>query len=81
MGYLQTVARIGGTVAPWVGTWLVGVHPVLPFSLMGGMAVVCAITLIKLPETAAKPTAETFDDLNERCVVKIEEKEEFIEMA
>ncbi len=81
MGYLQTAARIGGTLAPWVGTWLVGVHPALPFSLMGGLAVISAISLIKLPETASKPTAETFDDLNENRVEdKMKEKEDLIEM-
>ena len=38
------------------------VHIILPFSLMGGSAIVCAILLLWLPETANKKTAETLED-------------------
>ena len=81
MGYLQIAARIGSALAPWVAKWLIGVHPVLPFSLMGGMAIICAITLLKLPETAFKPTAETFADLDNNCAKEEKDKKELVEMT
>eukprot|EP00794_Sanderia_malayensis_P010685 gene10685-11821_t len=65
MGYLQIAARLGSALAPWVARWLIGIHAVLPFSLMGGLAIIVAVLQLKLPETAFKPTAETFDDLDD----------------
>ena len=62
MGYLQIAGRIGSALAPWVVKWLIGVHIMLPFSLMGGSAVICAILLCWLPETAHRKTMETLDD-------------------
>eukprot|EP00794_Sanderia_malayensis_P010688 gene10688-11824_t len=70
MGYLQIAARLGSALAPWVAKWLIGIHVVLPFSLMGGCAIICALLLLKLPETAFKPTAETFNDLQKDANVK-----------
>eukprot|EP00794_Sanderia_malayensis_P010680 gene10680-11814_t len=70
MGYLQIAARLGSALAPWVAKWLIGIHVVLPFSLMGGCAIICALLLLKLPETAFKPTAETFYDLQNDATVK-----------
>eukprot|EP00794_Sanderia_malayensis_P018704 gene18704-20592_t len=70
MGYLQIAARLGSALAPWVAKWLIGIHVVLPFSLMGGCAIICALLLLKLPETAFKPTAETFNDLQSDAKVK-----------
>ena len=62
MGYLQIASRIGSALAPWVAKWLIVVHVVLPFSLMGGSAVICAIFLYWLPETANMETMETLHD-------------------
>ena len=62
MGYLQITSRIGSALAPWVAKWLIVVHAVLPFSLMGGFAVICAILLYWLPETAHMKTLETLHD-------------------
>jgi len=62
MGYLQIAARIGSALAPWVAKWLIGVHVMLPFSLMGGSAVICAILLYWIPETAHMKTLETLHD-------------------
>ena len=62
MGYLQISARIGSALAPWVAKWLITVHVVLPFSLMGGSAVLCAFLLYWLPETAHMETMETLKD-------------------
>eukprot|EP00794_Sanderia_malayensis_P010687 gene10687-11823_t len=70
VGYLQIANRLGSALAPWVATWLIGIHVVLPFSLMGGCAIICALLLLKLPETASKPTAETFNDLQNDATVK-----------
>eukprot|EP00794_Sanderia_malayensis_P018705 gene18705-20593_t len=70
VGYLQIANRLGSALAPWVATWLIGIHVVLPFSLMGGCAIICALLLLKLPETASKPTAETFKDLQNDATVK-----------
>ncbi len=81
MGYLQIAARIGSALAPWVAKWLIGVNAILPFSLMGGVAIVCSLTLVKLPETAFKPTAETFDDLDKSYPEEKKEKQELVEMT
>ena len=62
MGYLQIAARIGSALAPWVAKWLIVVHVVLPFSIMGGSAVVAAILMYWLPETAHMKTLETLHD-------------------
>ena len=62
MGYLQIASRIGSALAPWVAKSLIVVHIVLPFSLMGGSAVICAILLYSLPETATIETMETLHD-------------------
>ncbi|XP_065060634.1 organic cation transporter-like protein [Rhopilema esculentum] len=62
MGYLQIFAHIGSSLAPWVAKWLVAFHVVLPFSIMGGLAVISAILLLRLPETANKETLETLAD-------------------
>ena len=62
MGYLQIAARLGSAMAPWVAKWLKVFHPVLPFALMGCSAIVSAILMIWLPETANKKTAETLED-------------------
>ena len=62
MGYLQIASRFGSALAPWVAKWLIGVHVMLPFSLMGGSAVICAILMYWLPETAHMKTMETLQD-------------------
>ena len=62
MGYLQIAARTGSALAPWVAKGLIVVHVVLPFSIMGGSAVVAAILLYWLPETAHMKTLETLHD-------------------
>ena len=62
MGYLQIAARLGSAMAPWVAKWLMVFHEVLPFSIMGASAVICAILLLWLPETADKKTLESLGD-------------------
>ena len=62
MGYLQIAARIGSALAPWVAKGLIVVHVVLPFSILGGSALVCAALLYFLPETLHMKTMETLQD-------------------
>eukprot|EP00795_Rhopilema_esculentum_P001187 gene1187-15550_t len=62
MGYLQIAGRLGSAMAPWVAKSLAVFHVVLPFSIMGGSAVICAILLLWLPETADKKTLESLGD-------------------
>ena len=62
MGCLQIFAQIGSSLAPWVAKWLIAFHVVLPFSIMGGSAVISTILMLKLPETANKETLETLAD-------------------
>ena len=62
MGYLQICARIGSALAPWIAIWLKSFHMVLPFSIMGGSAFICALMLHWLPETANKKTPEKIAD-------------------
>ena len=75
MGYLQIAARLGSAMAPWVAKWLIVFHVVLPFTLMGGSAVVGAILLLWLPETANKKTLESLGDQYEENdnIVKAED--------
>ena len=65
MGYLQITARTGAAFAPWTTKWLDGIHVILPFSLLGGLTVIAAVLLLKMPETAHRATAETFADLSD----------------
>ena len=72
MGYLQIACRIGAAFAPWVTKWLITIHAALPFSVMGGSALICAIFLYWLPETANIDTMETLHDQ-----LDLNENEEF----
>ena len=78
MGYLQICARIGSALAPWIGVWLKSFHIVLPFSIMGGSAFICALMLHWLPETANKKTPEKIaDQLRE---ISMETRKDIYEM-
>ena len=76
LGYLQVTSRVGAALSPWVVKWLKIVNIILPFSLMGGSAIICSILLLWLPETANKKTAETLEDQfdNTDCCKDIESK-------
>ena len=61
MGYLQIMARIGSALAPWIADWLVQIHQVLPFAVMGILTIVGAVLALWLPETKDQPTKEVED--------------------
>eukprot|EP00794_Sanderia_malayensis_P019002 gene19002-20914_t len=63
MGFVQITSRVGSALAPWVAKWLNVFHPAIPFSLMGGLSIVAAFSLLCLPETGDQKTMETVDDL------------------
>lgn len=67
MGLLSVVSRLGAACAPWVAQWLGHVHHILPFSVMGGLTLLSALTLCWLKETRGKATKETLDDSNGKC--------------
>ncbi|CAB4030252.1 organic cation transporter -like [Paramuricea clavata] len=54
---------LGSAAAPFV-LELDRIHPILPFGLMGGLAVVAALLGLLLPETRGRPTAEVFESKN-----------------
>jgi len=56
---MVVVSRFGAASAPWVAQYLADVHEVLPFTVMGGFAVIAAVVMFKLKETKGIPTAET----------------------
>jgi len=62
MGYLQIATRCGSGLAPWVAKGLIVVDVVLPFAVMGSSAVIGALLLCWLPETAHMETSETLHD-------------------
>ena len=59
MGLMIVVSRLGAASAPWIAQYLMAVHEVLPFTVMGGMGVIAGILCFKLRETNGQPTAET----------------------
>lgn len=67
MGLLSVVSRLGAACAPWVAQWLGHVHHILPFSVMGALTLLSALTLCWLKETRGKATKETLDDSNGKC--------------
>ena len=81
MGLMQISSRIGAAFAPWVAKWLKVVHIILPFSLMGGSALISAVTLFWLPETQGKHTAETFGDEPKGNIGLYEMKKDLINMT
>ena len=69
---MQICSRVGAMLAPWVAKWLRKFHTVIPFALMGGMAIVASFFLRWLPETKDKQTAEVCEEEPQQ---KSEEKE------
>lgn len=57
--------RIGSFAASYV-IWLIRVHPVLPFGIMGFMCLQSAILSLFLPETNGQPTMETMADVDQK---------------
>ena len=63
MGFLQIASMAGSALVPWIVEWLKVFHAVIPFSLMGGLSLVAAVLLLKLPDTKDKATFETTEQL------------------
>lgn len=59
MGLMVVVSRLGAASAPWVAQYLMDVHEILPFTVMGGLTIISAFLCFKLKETKDAPTAET----------------------
>lgn len=64
MGFLTVVSRVRAASAPWIAQYLQIVHKVLPFTIMGGLAIVSAVLCFKLTETLGKATAETLEQMH-----------------
>ena len=61
MGLVQVISRIGAALAPFI-VEIDRIHPMLPFSIMGGMTFIAAFLCWFLPETKGKATLEVFGD-------------------
>ncbi|XP_046846066.1 solute carrier family 22 member 15-like [Xenia sp. Carnegie-2017] len=62
----SAAARLGSFSASYI-VWLIRVHPMLPYGIMGMICLQAAITAMFLPETKGKPTLETLDDMVQRA--------------
>ncbi|CAH3195587.1 unnamed protein product [Porites evermanni] len=60
MGSSTSLARIGSFSSPYI-IHLRLVHPLLPYAIMGGNALLAGLLCMTLPETKGMPTAETMD--------------------
>ena len=60
---MQCMAPLGGFAAPWISSYLKDLHPSAPFATFGGVALLSALLLLRLPETKDQPTAELTSDL------------------
>ena len=67
MGFMNTVAKVGGTAMPFIFKSLKILSPVLPFALIGALAILNSILLRRLPETKDKVLSDdTEDDIYRR---------------
>lgn len=60
MGTSTASARIGAFCSPYI-VYLGNINNLLPYAVMGGNALLCAVLCLTLPETANQPTLETID--------------------
>ena len=49
--FMQALAPIGGTSAPWIASYLKELHPSAPFATMGAITFLSGVLLLRLPET------------------------------
>ncbi|XP_046846068.1 organic cation transporter protein-like [Xenia sp. Carnegie-2017] len=61
IGTSSGAARIGSFAASYI-VWLIRVHSILPYGIMGIICLQAAILAMFQPETKGKPTLETLDD-------------------
>ncbi|CAB3999815.1 Hypothetical predicted protein [Paramuricea clavata] len=58
----SSAARLGSFAASYV-VWLIRIHSILPFGIMGVICLQAAIVAMFLPETKGRPTLETLEDM------------------
>ena len=61
LSFASFFARVGATPSPFLTEVLKLANPSLPFVLMGVLSILSGIVSLTLPETAGKPTLESFD--------------------
>ncbi|XP_043212886.1 organic cation transporter protein-like [Amphibalanus amphitrite] len=65
MGIMQTAARIGGAVSPFVVDLVSGLHELAPSAVFGAVVLLASLATLLLPETAGQPMPETVADVEE----------------
>lgn len=63
MAFVSIASRIGAICAPFVVD-LKRIHPILPFGLMGSLAIAGSLCCLALPETRGMPTADVYENNN-----------------
>ena len=72
--FMQASAPLGGSTAPWIVNHLQDLHLSAPFAIMGCMALLSAVSLLRLPETKDKSIDEVEE--NEESLVGMLSKDE-----
>ena len=60
--FMQAASPLGGSTAPWIINYLKDVHDSAPYATMGGIALLSAISMLRLPETKGKSIDESGED-------------------
>jgi len=60
-GIGSAAARIAALIAPFIGDWL-AVSPVVPYILVGVLAMICCGVFMFVPETSGKDMPQTLED-------------------
>ena len=63
MSIFGVVGTIGAASAPWIAQFLMTIHKVLPFTVMGVLSMISSALCFKLKETIKKTTAETLEEI------------------
>jgi len=75
MNFCLLVSRIGSTLAPFLTSVLQDADPKLPYFIMAGVALICSVLPLLLPEMLHKPTrkeyVELFDEDNIRVAAAV----------
>ncbi|EDO45833.1 predicted protein, partial [Nematostella vectensis] len=64
MGSMAVFDQLGASLAPFIILLVSRSHPILPFSLMAGFALIAGLLCLLLPEPLGRRTLETLDDVN-----------------
>ncbi|XP_046846762.1 solute carrier family 22 member 15-like [Xenia sp. Carnegie-2017] len=71
LGSSSGAGRFGSFAASYI-VWLIRVHRILPFGIMGIICLQAAILAMFLPETKGKPTSEILDDMLQESTKKVQ---------